>query len=72
MCVDGHFGSSVDSGRGEGRNASKGSADTPQLMMLYPIPPPPGFAFHVVEVMSSPRYHLKRETFTATTKSTNV
>jgi len=30
-------------------------------MMLYPIPPPPGFAFHVVEVMSSPRYHLKRE-----------
>jgi AP-3 complex subunit delta len=32
-----------------------------QLMMLYPIPPPPSFAFHVVEVMSSPRYHLKRE-----------
>ncbi|WWD20082.1 hypothetical protein CI109_104556 [Kwoniella shandongensis] len=30
------------------------------LMMLYPIPPPPGFAFHVVEVMSSPRYHLKQ------------
>jgi hypothetical protein len=29
--------------------------------MLYPLPPPPGFAFHVVEVMSSPRYHLKRE-----------
>ena len=36
-------------------------ADFKQLMMLYPIPPPPGFAFHVVEVMSSPRYHLKRE-----------
>jgi len=31
-----------------------------QLLMLYPIPPPPGFAFHVVEIMSSPRYHLKR------------
>jgi AP-3 complex subunit delta-1 len=31
-----------------------------QLMMLYPIPPPPSFAFYVVEVMSSPRYHLKR------------
>jgi AP-3 complex subunit delta-1 len=30
-------------------------------MMLYPLPPPPGFAFHVVEVMSSPRYHLKRD-----------
>lgn len=30
-------------------------------MMLYPISPPAGFAFHVVEVMSSPRYHLKRE-----------
>ncbi|WVF68678.1 hypothetical protein IAT40_003450 [Kwoniella sp. CBS 6097] len=30
------------------------------LMMLYPIPPPPEFAFHVVEVMSSPRYHLKQ------------
>ena len=29
--------------------------------MLYPLPPPPGFAFHVVEVMSSQRYHLKRE-----------
>ena len=29
-------------------------------MMLYPISPPTGFAFHVVEVMSSPRYHLKR------------
>ena len=29
--------------------------------MLYPIPPPAGFAFHVVEVMSSPRFHLKRE-----------
>jgi AP-3 complex subunit delta-1 len=28
--------------------------------MLYPITPPSGFAFHVVEVMSSPRYHLKR------------
>jgi AP-3 complex subunit delta-1 len=28
--------------------------------MLYPLPPPPSFAFHVVEVMSSPRYHLKR------------
>ena len=32
-----------------------------QLMMLYPTPPPAGFAFHVVEVMSSPRYHLKRK-----------
>lgn len=32
-----------------------------QLMMLYPIPAPTGFAFHVVEVMSSPRYHIKRE-----------
>src|SRR4051812_17824944 len=31
-----------------------------QLMMLFPIPPPPSFAFYVVEVMSSPRYHLKR------------
>ncbi|ORX37980.1 armadillo-type protein [Kockovaella imperatae] len=30
------------------------------LMMLYPIPPPVGFAFHVVEVMSSPRFHLKQ------------
>ncbi|WWC73451.1 uncharacterized protein I206_107421 [Kwoniella pini CBS 10737] len=30
------------------------------LMMLYPIPTPPEFAFHVVEVMSSPRYHLKQ------------
>jgi hypothetical protein len=30
-------------------------------MMLYPLPPPPSFAFHVVEVMSSPRYHLKRK-----------
>ncbi|WVQ79529.1 hypothetical protein IAT38_001628 [Cryptococcus sp. DSM 104549] len=30
------------------------------LMMLYPIPAPPGFAFHVVEVMSSPRFHLKQ------------
>ncbi|KAJ9117176.1 hypothetical protein QFC20_000319 [Naganishia adeliensis] len=30
------------------------------LMMLYPLPPPPSFAFHVVEVMSSPRYHLKQ------------
>ncbi|KAL7424899.1 AP-3 complex subunit delta [Cryptotrichosporon argae] len=30
------------------------------LMMLYPLPPPNGFAFHVVEVMSSPRYHLKQ------------
>lgn len=29
--------------------------------MLYPIPAPAGFAFHVVEVMSSPRFHLKRE-----------
>lgn len=29
-------------------------------MMLYPIPAPPSFAFHVVEIMSSPRYHLKR------------
>lgn len=29
--------------------------------MLYPIPPPSGFAFHVVEVMSSPRFHLKRK-----------
>jgi AP-3 complex subunit delta-1 len=29
-------------------------------MMLYPLAPPPSFAFHVVEVMSSPRYHLKR------------
>ena len=29
--------------------------------MLYPISPPAGFAFHVVEVMSSPRFHLKRE-----------
>lgn len=28
--------------------------------MLYPIAPPTGFAFHVVETMSSPRYHLKR------------
>lgn len=32
-----------------------------QLMMLYPLAPPPSFAFHVVEVMSSPRYHMKRE-----------
>lgn len=32
-------------------------------MMLYPIPPPPSFAFYVVEVMSSPRYHLKRGLF---------
>lgn len=32
-----------------------------QLLMLYPIPPPAGFAFHVVEVMSSPRFHLKRK-----------
>jgi AP-3 complex subunit delta-1 len=31
--------------------------------MLYPLAPPPSFAFHVVEVMSSQRYHLKRETF---------
>nr|ODN91253.1 AP-3 complex subunit delta-1 [Cryptococcus depauperatus CBS 7841] len=31
------------------------------LMMLCPIPPPAGFAFHVVEVMSSPSYHLKRK-----------
>lgn len=31
-----------------------------QLMMLYPIPAPAGFAFNVVETMSSPRYHLKR------------
>ncbi|KLT44069.1 Adaptor protein complex AP-3 delta subunit [Cutaneotrichosporon oleaginosum] len=30
------------------------------LMMLYPTPPPTGFAFHVVEVMSSPRYHQKQ------------
>ncbi|KAK4684068.1 hypothetical protein P7C73_g6139, partial [Tremellales sp. Uapishka_1] len=30
------------------------------LMMLYPISPPTGFAFHVVEVMSSPRFHLKQ------------
>ncbi|ODN78393.1 hypothetical protein L202_04032 [Cryptococcus amylolentus CBS 6039] len=30
------------------------------LLMLYPIPPPAGFAFHVVEIMSSPRYHLKQ------------
>ena len=30
-------------------------------MMLYPTPPPAGFAFHVVEVMSSARYHLKRK-----------
>ncbi|WVW86640.1 hypothetical protein I302_108693 [Kwoniella bestiolae CBS 10118] len=30
------------------------------LMMLYPIPAPPEFAFHVVEVMSSQRYHLKQ------------
>ncbi len=30
-------------------------------MMLFPLPAPPGFAFHVVEVMSSPRYHLKRQ-----------
>ncbi|EIW71741.1 hypothetical protein TREMEDRAFT_43040 [Tremella mesenterica DSM 1558] len=30
------------------------------LMMLYPIPAPSGFAFHVVEVMSSQRYHLKQ------------
>lgn len=34
-----------------------------QLLMLYPIPPPAGFAFHVVEVMSSPRFHLKRELY---------
>lgn len=27
--------------------------------MLYPVTPPPSFAFHVVEVMSSPKYHLK-------------
>ena len=30
-----------------------------QLMMLYPVTPPPSFAFHVVETMSSPKYHLK-------------
>lgn len=30
-----------------------------QLMMLYPVSAPPSFAFHVVEVMSSPKYHLK-------------
>ncbi|TXT13307.1 hypothetical protein VHUM_00674 [Vanrija humicola] len=30
------------------------------LMMLYPIPAPAGFAFNVVETMSSPRYHLKQ------------
>jgi AP-3 complex subunit delta-1 len=30
-------------------------------MMLYPTPPPTGFAFHVVETMSSARFHLKRE-----------
>lgn len=34
-------------------------------MMLYPLPPPPSFAFHVVEVMSSPRYHLKRTSHTS-------
>ncbi len=34
-------------------------------MMLYPIPPPTGFAFHVVEVMSSPRYHQKRASVVA-------
>lgn len=34
-------------------------------MMLYPIPPPPSFAFHVVEVMSSQRYHLKRKAMIA-------
>lgn len=28
-------------------------------MMLYPVSPPPSFAFHVVEVMSSQKYHLK-------------
>ena len=28
-------------------------------MMLYPVTPPPSFAFHVVETMSSPKYHLK-------------
>lgn len=27
--------------------------------MLYPVSPPPSFAFHVVEVMSSQKYHLK-------------
>lgn len=27
--------------------------------MLYPVTPPPSFAFHVVEVMSSSKYHLK-------------
>lgn len=31
-----------------------------QLMMLYPLSPPPNFAFSVVEVMSSSKYHLKR------------
>lgn len=36
-------------------------ADRMKLLMLYPIPAPAGFAFHVVEVMSSPRFHLKRE-----------
>lgn len=40
-----------------------------QLMMLYPLPPPQGFAFHVVEVMSSPRYHLKRERLRASETS---
>jgi len=28
-------------------------------MMLYPVTAPPSFSFHVVEVMSSPKYHLK-------------
>lgn len=30
-------------------------------MMLHPLAPPPSFPFHVVEVMSSQRYHLKRK-----------
>ncbi|KAI9632944.1 putative delta adaptin-like subunit of the clathrin associated protein complex [Dioszegia hungarica] len=39
---------------------AEGIIKTCYLMMLYPITPPSGFAFHVVEVMSSPRYHLKQ------------
>lgn len=41
-------------------------------MMLHPLAPPPSFAFHVVEVMSSQRYHLKRTSSLISTASVTI
>jgi len=41
-------------------------------MMLQPVAPPPSYAFHVVEVMSRQRYHLKRTSSLVSTASVTI